>query len=161
MVPGSANRDKSNDHKTNQQPLQRSHTGGLDCAQPRTPSPTKSRLNFLEGFKNTLRTRSPIRNNSIPVSQSQLMRSLLVWFGVSITLSHVSIRILDDCSKGALLLPPLDACRYLLLSIALSSVGATISHTSVIKELCQLCERSCSTNATYARTDHYVSFQFV
>lgn len=44
-------------------------------------------------------------------------------------------RILDDCSKGALLpLLPLDACRYLLLSITLSSVGATISHIFVIKE---------------------------
>ncbi|XP_070163536.1 triple functional domain protein isoform X4 [Polyergus mexicanus] len=68
IVPGSTNRDKSNDRiRTNQQPtLQRSYTGGLDHAQPRTPSPTKSRLNFLEGFKNTLRTRSPGRNNSIP-----------------------------------------------------------------------------------------------
>ncbi|XP_070163539.1 triple functional domain protein isoform X5 [Polyergus mexicanus] len=70
IVPGSTNRDKSNDRiRTNQQPtLQRSYTGGLDHAQPRTPSPTKSRLNFLEGFKNTLRTRSPGRNNSIPNS---------------------------------------------------------------------------------------------
>lgn len=68
-VPGSANKDRSNEQRTSSQPqLQRSHTGGLDCAQPRTPSPTKSRLNFLEGFKNTLRTRSPVRNNSIPVS---------------------------------------------------------------------------------------------
>ncbi|XP_014470162.1 PREDICTED: triple functional domain protein isoform X3 [Dinoponera quadriceps] len=66
-VPGSANKDRSNEHRTSssQPQLQRSHTGGLDCS-PRTPSPTKSRLNFLEGFKNTLRTRSPVRNNSIP-----------------------------------------------------------------------------------------------
>ncbi|XP_036147611.1 triple functional domain protein isoform X2 [Monomorium pharaonis] len=68
IVSGSTNRDKGN--RTNQQPLQRSLTGGLECVQPRTPSPTKSRLNFLEGFKNTLRTRSPIRNNSIPQQRS-------------------------------------------------------------------------------------------
>ncbi|XP_018399522.1 PREDICTED: triple functional domain protein isoform X2 [Cyphomyrmex costatus] len=61
IVSESTNRDYKN-----QQPLQRSQTGGLECVQSRTPSPTKSRLNFLEGFKNTLRTRSPIRNNSIP-----------------------------------------------------------------------------------------------
>lgn len=46
----------------------------------------------------------------------------------------ISIRIFDDCSKGTLLPLPLDACRYLLLSIALPSVAATISHTSVIKK---------------------------
>ncbi|KAL0129502.1 hypothetical protein PUN28_001638 [Cardiocondyla obscurior] len=63
IISGSTNRDK--DHRPTQ-PLQRSQTGGLEHVQPRTPSPTKSRLTFLEGFKNTLRTRSPIRNNSIP-----------------------------------------------------------------------------------------------
>lgn len=50
--------------------LQRSRTGGLDQDSSRTPSPTKSRLNFLEGFKSTLRARSPVRNNSIPQRDS-------------------------------------------------------------------------------------------
>ncbi|EZA49568.1 Triple functional domain protein [Ooceraea biroi] len=93
MVPGSTNRDKSNDRRTNQQSLQRSHTGGLDCAQPRTPSPTKSRLNFLEGFKNTLRTRSPIRNNSIPVVPGARVRLAADWgrlhAGDEIVVSHL------------------------------------------------------------------------
>ncbi|XP_046409767.1 kalirin isoform X2 [Neodiprion fabricii] len=66
-VSGAANKERSNQRKT--QLIQRSHTaGGLDgdALPPRTPSPTKSRLNFLEGFRNTLRARSPVRNNSIP-----------------------------------------------------------------------------------------------
>ncbi|XP_011640411.1 kalirin isoform X1 [Pogonomyrmex barbatus] len=91
IVSGSTN--KGNDHRTNQQPLQRSHTGGLECTQPRTPSPTKSRLTFLEGFKNTLRTRSPIRNNSIPVVPGARVRLAADWgklhAGDELVVSHL------------------------------------------------------------------------
>ncbi|XP_050446122.1 kalirin isoform X3 [Cataglyphis hispanica] len=95
IVPGSTNRDKSNDRiRTNQQPtLQRSYTGGLDHVQPRTPSPTKSRLNFLEGFKNTLRTRSPGRNHSIPVVPGARVRLAADWgklhAGEELIVSHL------------------------------------------------------------------------
>lgn len=58
-----------------------------------------------------------------------------LWSFIHAFTIYIQFRILDDCSKGALLpLLPLDACRYLLLSITLSSVGATISHIFVIKE---------------------------
>lgn len=50
--------------------LQRPRTGGLDQDSSQSPSPSKSRLNFLEGFRSTLRPRSPVRNNSIPVSNN-------------------------------------------------------------------------------------------
>ncbi|XP_012230227.2 kalirin isoform X2 [Linepithema humile] len=84
-VPGSA--------KGRSQPLQRSQTGGLDCTQPRTPSPTKSRLHFLEGFKNTLRTRSPVRNNSIPVVPGARVRLAADWgklhAGDELVVSHL------------------------------------------------------------------------
>lgn len=67
-VPGATNKERSNGQRKTQ-PIHRSHTVGLDGGEtPRTPSPTKSKLNFLEGFKNTLRARSPVRTNSIPVS---------------------------------------------------------------------------------------------
>ncbi|XP_078043886.1 trio Rho guanine nucleotide exchange factor isoform X2 [Augochlora pura] len=50
--------------------LQRSRAGGGTFDESsRTSSPTKSRLHFLEGFRSTLRPRSPIRNNSIPIPQ--------------------------------------------------------------------------------------------
>nr|XP_033331721.1 triple functional domain protein isoform X4 [Megalopta genalis] len=50
--------------------LQRSRAGaGTFDESSRTSSPTKSRLHFLEGFRSTLRPRSPIRNNSIPIPQ--------------------------------------------------------------------------------------------
>ena len=67
-VSGSANKGRSNGTPRKNPPVQRSLTGGLEGEQPRTPSPTKSKLNFLEGFRNTLRARSPVRTNSIPVS---------------------------------------------------------------------------------------------
>lgn len=66
-VPGASNKERSSDHRKSQG-IHRSHTGGLENS-PRTPSPTKSKLNFLEGFRNTItRARSPVRTNSIPVS---------------------------------------------------------------------------------------------
>lgn len=49
---------------------QRTRAGALDQDTSQTPSPSKSRLNFLEGFRSTLRPRSPVRNNSIPVSNN-------------------------------------------------------------------------------------------
>ncbi|KAK2576355.1 hypothetical protein KPH14_005709 [Odynerus spinipes] len=64
--PGIMNKEKSIPQQKITRPIQRTQYGGLDCELPRTPSPTKSRLNFLDGFKNTLRARSPVRNNSIP-----------------------------------------------------------------------------------------------
>ncbi|XP_071554016.1 kalirin isoform X2 [Temnothorax nylanderi] len=89
IVSGTTN--KGNEHRS--QPLQRSQTGGLECAQPRTPSPTKSRLTFLEGFKNTLRTRSPIRNNSIPVVPGARVRLAADWgklhAGDELVVSHL------------------------------------------------------------------------
>ncbi|KYQ47509.1 Triple functional domain protein [Trachymyrmex zeteki] len=89
IVSESTNRD----YRMNQQPLQRSQTGGLECVQPRTPSPTKGRLNFLEGFKNTLRTRSPIRNNSIPVVPGARVRLAADWgklhAGDELVVSHL------------------------------------------------------------------------
>lgn len=71
-----ANKERSNSscgssQKKKSQPVHRSHTGGLEGEQSRTPSPTKSKLNFLEGFRNTLRARSPVRNNSTAVSDAQ------------------------------------------------------------------------------------------
>ncbi|XP_076248755.1 trio Rho guanine nucleotide exchange factor isoform X3 [Calliopsis andreniformis] len=59
--------------------LQRSRVGGLDQDPSRTPSPTKSRLNFLEGFKSTLRTRSPVRNNSVPIVSGSRVRLTADW----------------------------------------------------------------------------------
>ncbi|KAL0129500.1 hypothetical protein PUN28_001638 [Cardiocondyla obscurior] len=90
IISGSTNRDK--DHRPTQ-PLQRSQTGGLEHVQPRTPSPTKSRLTFLEGFKNTLRTRSPIRNNSIPIVPGARVRLAADWgklhAGDELVVSHL------------------------------------------------------------------------
>ncbi|XP_014207348.1 triple functional domain protein-like [Copidosoma floridanum] len=66
-----------------QQPVHRSHTGGpLDPGVndlPRTPSPTKSKLNFLEGFRNTLRARSPVRIGSVPVAPGARVRLTADW----------------------------------------------------------------------------------
>lgn len=65
-VSGSANKERDCQRKT--PVIQRSRTGGLENLEsPRTPSPTKSKLNFLEGFRNTLRARSPVRSSSVPV----------------------------------------------------------------------------------------------
>ncbi|KAL2736415.1 kalirin-like isoform X3 [Vespula maculifrons] len=64
--PGTMNKEKSIPQQKITRPIQRTQYGGLDCELPRTPSPTKSRLNFLDGFRNTLRARSPVRTNSIP-----------------------------------------------------------------------------------------------
>lgn len=51
--------------------LHRPRTGTTDQDSSQTQSsPSKSRLNFLEGFRSTLRPRSPVRNNSIPVSNN-------------------------------------------------------------------------------------------
>lgn len=68
-VPGAANRERNESHRKSQ-PVHRASTGGImdEIDSPRTPSPTKSKLNFLEGFKNTLRARSPIRLGTLPVS---------------------------------------------------------------------------------------------
>lgn len=55
--------------------LQRPRTGGLDQDSSQSPSPSKSRLNFLEGFRSTLRPRSPVRNNSIPQKDSSFSSS--------------------------------------------------------------------------------------
>ncbi|XP_066586985.1 triple functional domain protein isoform X3 [Prorops nasuta] len=76
-VSGAANKERNNGRKG--QPVQRAHTGGLEGEPPRTPSPTKGKLNFLEGFRNTLRARSPIRNNSIPVSPGARVRLAADW----------------------------------------------------------------------------------
>lgn len=56
----------SNDKNSSGAPLEPVNAGLADS--PRTPSPTKSKLNFLEGFRNTLRARSPVRIGSVPVS---------------------------------------------------------------------------------------------
>lgn len=51
--------------------LHRPRTAATDQDSSQTQSsPSKSRLNFLEGFRSTLRPRSPVRNNSIPVSNN-------------------------------------------------------------------------------------------
>ncbi|XP_058808184.1 triple functional domain protein-like isoform X3 [Phymastichus coffea] len=68
-----------------QQPAHRSRTTGtLDTSyggdtSPRTPSPTKSKLNFLEGFRNTLRARSPVRIGSVPVAPGARVRLAADW----------------------------------------------------------------------------------
>ncbi|XP_011495502.1 PREDICTED: kalirin isoform X2 [Ceratosolen solmsi marchali] len=65
------------------QPIHRSRTGGPldggDIDAPRTPSPTKSKLNFLEGFRNTLRARSPVRIGSVPVAPGARVRLAADW----------------------------------------------------------------------------------
>ncbi|KOC61451.1 Triple functional domain protein [Habropoda laboriosa] len=53
--------------------------GGLDQDSSQTPSPSKSRLNFLEGFRSTLRPRSPVRNNSIPIVPGSRVRLTADW----------------------------------------------------------------------------------
>ena len=54
--------------------LHRPRAAGATDHQDSSPqtqsSPSKGRLNFLEGFRTTLRPRSPVRNNSIPVSKN-------------------------------------------------------------------------------------------
>ena len=81
--PGSSSCSSPARKPLHQQPIHRSRTGGpLDGGgsstdSPRTPSPTKSKLNFLEGFRNTLRARSPVRIGSVPVRScsSTLMKN--------------------------------------------------------------------------------------
>nr|XP_012140240.1 PREDICTED: triple functional domain protein isoform X2 [Megachile rotundata] len=59
---------------------QRSRTAGVSDQEPsQTPSPSKSRLNFLEGFKSSLRPRSPVRNNSIPIVAGSRVRLTADW----------------------------------------------------------------------------------
>ncbi|KAF7988703.1 hypothetical protein HCN44_001276 [Aphidius gifuensis] len=70
------------------------HCGLIDSDSSRTPSPTKSKLNFLEGFRNTLRARSPVRNNSIPVAPGARVRLAADWgtalhAGDELVVSHV------------------------------------------------------------------------
>ncbi|CAD1477757.1 unnamed protein product [Heterotrigona itama] len=51
--------------------LQQRPRGAVDQDSSQTQSsPSKGRLNFLEGFRSSLRPRSPVRNNSIPVSKN-------------------------------------------------------------------------------------------
>ncbi|XP_051163454.1 triple functional domain protein isoform X3 [Leptopilina boulardi] len=77
-VSGAANKERDNQRKA--QVMQRSRTGGLDNFEsPRTPSPTKSKLNFLEGFRNTLRARSPVRSTSVPVAPGARVRLAADW----------------------------------------------------------------------------------
>ncbi|XP_033224250.1 kalirin isoform X3 [Belonocnema kinseyi] len=77
-VPGSANKER--DSQRNTPVIQRSRTGGLESLEsPRTPSPTKSKLNFLEGFRNTLRARSPVRSSSVPVAPGARVRLAADW----------------------------------------------------------------------------------
>ncbi|KAK0088984.1 hypothetical protein PV325_009867 [Microctonus aethiopoides] len=92
-VPGASNKERSNGQRKTQ-PIHRSHTVGLDGGEtPRTPSPTKSKLNFLEGFKNTLRARSPVRTNSIPVAPGARVRLAADWgklhAGDELVVSHL------------------------------------------------------------------------
>ncbi|XP_047358806.1 kalirin isoform X2 [Vespa velutina] len=77
--PGMMNKEKSIPQQKITRPIQRTQYGGLDCELPRTPSPTKSRLNFLDGFRNTLRARSPVRTNSIPVVPGARVRLAADW----------------------------------------------------------------------------------
>nr|XP_050856802.1 kalirin isoform X4 [Vespula vulgaris] len=77
--PGTMNKEKSIPQQKITRPIQRTQYGGLDCELPRTPSPTKSRLNFLDGFRNTLRARSPVRTNSIPVVPGARVRLAADW----------------------------------------------------------------------------------
>ncbi|XP_014237093.1 kalirin isoform X2 [Trichogramma pretiosum] len=71
----------SNSSRKQQHQVQRSRTGGpLDPAEPpRTPSPSKSKLNFLEGFRNTLRARSPVRIGTVPVAPGARVRLSADW----------------------------------------------------------------------------------
>ncbi|XP_060832863.1 triple functional domain protein isoform X3 [Bombus pascuorum] len=60
--------------------LHRPRTGATDQDSPQTQSsPSKSRLNFLEGFRSTLRPRSPVRNNSIPIVPGSRVRLTADW----------------------------------------------------------------------------------
>ncbi|CAL7943982.1 unnamed protein product [Xylocopa violacea] len=60
--------------------LQRSRTGGSNQDTSQTPSPSKSRLNFLDGFRSTLRPRSPVRNNnSVPIVPGSRVRLTADW----------------------------------------------------------------------------------
>ncbi|XP_044587517.1 kalirin isoform X2 [Cotesia glomerata] len=91
-VPGASNKERSSDHRKSQG-IHRSHTGGLENS-PRTPSPTKSKLNFLEGFRNTItRARSPVRTNSIPVTPGSRVRLVADWgklhAGDEVVISHL------------------------------------------------------------------------
>ncbi|XP_015585806.1 triple functional domain protein isoform X4 [Cephus cinctus] len=90
-VSGAANKERGGQRKG--QAVQRSLTGGLDGTPPRTPSPTKSKLNFLEGFRNTLRARSPVRTNSIPVAPGARVRLAADWgklhAGDELVVSHL------------------------------------------------------------------------
>ena len=125
-VPGAANKERESQRKN--QVIQRSRTGGLENLEtPRTPSPTKSKLNFLEGFRNTLRARSPVRSNSVPV------RVKSFWHASKKHLGSRSVIDILVYSKGTLLLPSLDVCRYLLF-IALPSVVATLNPRTSITD---------------------------
>ncbi|XP_043287262.1 kalirin isoform X2 [Venturia canescens] len=114
-VTGSANKERRNGHSRKNQPVQRAHTGGLEGETPRTPSPTKSKLNFLEGFRNTLRARSPVRTNSIPVAPGARVRLAADWgklhAGDELVVSHLD--------GPGLVVSPLDAKEELWIPASL------------------------------------------
>ncbi|XP_015125607.1 triple functional domain protein isoform X1 [Diachasma alloeum] len=108
-------RTKDKSHKKGHL-VHRSQTGsGLDSDSSRTPSPTKSKLNFLEGFRNTLRARSPVRTNSIPVAPGARVRLAADWgklhAGDELVVSHLD--------GPGLVVSPLDAKEELWIPASL------------------------------------------
>lgn len=98
---------------------QRAYAGPSDPDTPQTSSPSKSRLNFLEGFRSTLRPRSPVRNNSIPVSNNtEITINSYIYIYNSICL--FVIRTLAIAAKGFFFL-------FLLMPVAIRSLSYNFS----------------------------------
>ncbi|XP_023289652.1 LOW QUALITY PROTEIN: triple functional domain protein [Orussus abietinus] len=94
--------------------------GGL-LGDDRTPSPTKSRLNFLEGFRNTLRARSPVRPNPTPVAPGARVRLAADWgklhAGDELVVSHLD--------GPGLIVSPVDAKEELWIPASLVPNSST------------------------------------